>query len=341
MHEAALRGDWPSADARARGLGARLLRRSELEAFAGLDVRALADALARTGRFEPVSHPPSAASVEAAARRTAAAHLRLLARWGGGAALDVVHAEHDRRIVRAMLRGAATGAPAEARLAGLVPTPLLPERALAALAREPTAARVAAHLVVLGYPGATELVALASRAQPVAFEIDLALLHAYATRAIASARRGDRNLRDVVAWQLDTANVVTALALAAGPRDTTPEACFVDGGAIVSRDAFVRACTEPLPACVDELLSALAKTPLALALRASGGDAARFERASLAALATDQRRRARLDPLSSAPFVSFLLHLDAQSADVRRLAWSAALGAPAALVRGELVTPWS
>jgi hypothetical protein len=54
-----------------------------------------------------------------------------------------------------------------------------------------------------------------------------------------------------------------------------------------------------------------------------------------------QRRAARLDPLGSAPFVLFLLRLQAQSTDLRRLAWGAALGAPADLLRSELVTSWS
>jgi len=334
--------DAPTANARARGLATHLLRRDELEPLAGLDARALGAALARTGRLEPIAEPESAATIEAAARKTAALHLGTLARWAAGAALEVAHAEHDRRATRALLRGAIAGTPSERRLAGLVPTPHLPERALVAIAREPTASRVAAHLVVLAYPGAPELLALATRAHPVPFELDLALLHALAARLAAAAHAGDANLREIVAARLDAINAVTALTHAGGPRDAKADVSWVDGGARLARDDFERASSEPARAAsAGELARALGRSPLAAAMRASGGDPARFGRAAEAALLDGQRRRARLEPLSSAPVVWFLARLDAQCADVRRLAWGAALGAPAATIRAELATPWS
>jgi vacuolar-type H+-ATPase subunit C/Vma6 len=332
--------DAPTADARARGLATRLLSREELESLAGSDLRALTNALARGGRLEPIADA-SPASIEAAARRTAAKHLRVLSRWSAGPALEAFFAEQDRRIVRAMLRGASSGTPADERAAGLLPTPLLPERAIAALSREPTAARVAAHLVVLGYPGAARLGSLASRAHPVPFELDLALLRDFAERASRSARRGDRALRDFVAWILDTENAISALAIVASPRDVTAKECFVAGGTL-SEAAFLDACAaDSRIACAERLARGIATPALAKAVRESAGDPVRLERASLTACIEHQKRRARLDPLSSAPLLGFLLRLAAMNADVRRLAWGASLGAPAALVRTELAMPWS
>ncbi len=329
-----------TADARARGLSTRLFRREELEALAGLDVRALANALARSGRLEPIDGATPAA-IESAARRTAAKHLRVLSRWGSRPALEVFFAEQDRRNVCALLRGAVAGTPSDERAAGLVPTPLLPERAIVALAREPTAARVAAHLVVLGHPSASRILSLASRAQPVLFELDLALLRDFAERAERSARHGDRDLRDFVAWTLDTQNATFALELVASPRDVDPKDCFVEGGSI-EEAAFLDACaTDSEIACAEHLSRAIAMTSLARAVRDSGGDATRLERASLSACIDHARHRARLDPLSSAPLLGFLLRLVAMTSDLRRLAWGASLGAPAALVRSELATPWS
>jgi len=329
-----------TADARARGLATRLFSREELEALAGLDVRALANALARSGRLEPIENATPAA-IESAARRTAAKHLRVLSRWGSRPALEVFFAEQDRRNVRALLRGAVAGTPSDERAAGLVPTPLLPERAIVALAREPTAARVAAHLVVLGHPSAPRILELASRAQPVLFELDLALLRDFADRSARSARYGDRDLRDFVAWTIDTQNAISALELVASPRDVEAKGCFVSGGSMAEA-AFLDACAADSQfACADHLSRAIAMTSLARAVRDSGGDPARLERASLAACIDRARRQARLDPLSTAPLLGFLLRLVAMTADLRRLAWGASLGAPTALVRSELATPWS
>ncbi len=331
-----------SPPARARGLATHLATRAELEALAGADVEALAAALGRGGRFEPIAAPVSAASIEQSARRTAARHLGLLARWDAAPALEVFWADQERRALRALLRGAAASEPAEDRLAGLVPTPLLPERALAALAHEPTAARVAAHLVVLAYPGAGELAELASRAHPVLFELELALLRELAARLARASSSADANLRRVIAWKMDVTNAVTALTIAAGPRDVDAPACFLSGGRALGRDGFLDACAaDSRLECGDRLSRALGESPLAGIVREVAGDGGRLERRASSALLAAQGCAARIEPLSSAPLVEFLLLVEAQSLDVRRLAWGAALGAPASVVVSELVTPWS
>ncbi len=336
--------DLSTLDARARGLRTHLFRRAEIEQLAALDLRSLASALSRSGKLsDPIAEPITPAAIEAALRKTASHHLSVLSTWartGSSPALDVFYAEQDRRILRAMLRGAIQGAPTELRAAGLLPTPRLPERALAVLSHQPTAAGVAMHLVALRHPDADRLLALAARTQPVLFDLDLALLRGFAERSVASARAGDRNLRDVVAWRVDAANVETALAIAESPRDVAAQECFVEGGASVSRAAFAQACgTSTRVAAAESLGRSLAGRALGAVVRATGGDPRRFERASLAGLIAEQTKRSRTDPLSSAPLVSFLLRLEAQSVDLRRVAGGASLGAPASNLRLELVTP--
>ena len=215
--------DLPTLDARARGLAARLLSRAELEEMAGApNVAALARELERRGRsrFGPIAQPPTAAALESVARHAAARTLRILSVWAGSeSALDVFYADLDRRALRALLRGALQSAPADARLAGLLPTPRLPERALSALARQPTPAKVVAQLVLLGHPDADRLLPLAARTQPVLLDLERALVCSYAERSLRAARAGDRNLREVVRSRIDVCNMQMALALTGGPRD--------------------------------------------------------------------------------------------------------------------------
>lgn len=339
------RVDLPTACARARGLAVHLMPRRDLEALAELrDLPSLARALGAADRLaEPVAAPATPAAIEAAVRRAAARHLQRLGAWtGAAAALDLFHADQDRRSVRAMLRGALEGAPAEARLAGLLPTPRLPERALAELARQPSPAKVALHLVVLRHPYGDPLVTPSAAAHPVLLALEVALLRASANRLRAAARAGDRNLRAYGRARVDAANLEMALALAGSGAELDPAACFVEGGAALARAAYVAACRAATRAeAAARLARALAGSPLARVAAASAGDPARVDRDALAQAIAEQRRRARLDPLGSAPLLSFLLRLEAQSRDLRRIAWAASLGAPGAAVDPELVTPWS
>lgn len=337
--------DLPTLAARARGLRVHLLRRSDLETLAGAtDLASFARALVRTDAVpEGIPGAARVADVQAAVRRMATYHLRRLERWAGhGGALDLFYAEVERRALRSLLRGAIQGAPSEARLAGALPTPRLPERALRELARQPTAARVALQLVVLRHPDAGRLLPLVARAQPVLFELDLALVRGFAGRVLAACRAGDANLRTWGHGRIDLANVETALALASGPAELEPSACFVEGGEALPLQAFVDAARASSRAEAASMLArALRGTQLGETLRASQGDPVRLEREALARLLVDQRREARVDPLGSAPVVLFLLRLEAQTRDLLRMAWGASLGAPAAILAADLVTPWS
>jgi vacuolar-type H+-ATPase subunit C/Vma6 len=334
--------DLITVGARARGLGMRLFGRAELEDLAGPDLEGLARALARSARLEPIGTPVTVAAVESAVRRTAANHLHTLARWSGAdPVLEVFYAEEDRRSLRALVRGALEGAPSEARTFGLVPTPALPEGVLGALSREPTPGKVAAHLFVLGHPEGRRLLDATAGAHPVLLDLELALLRGLVWRTRRGARAGDANLVSYTRELVDVCNAQMALLLATGPRDVPVETCFVDGGRWLALDAFVRAAEGATIGEVAARLSrALADTPLAPALH-NVANAAALETAALRLALDRQRHAARLDPLGSAPLVRFLLRLRAQGMDLLRLAWGASLGAPATLVRAELVTPWS
>jgi vacuolar-type H+-ATPase subunit C/Vma6 len=337
--------DLPTLAVRARGLSSKLFPRAELEEMAGAgSPEALARELERRGRlFEPVSSPPTVAAIESAVRHSAAHLLRILSVWTGPhGALEVFYAEEDRRSLRALFRGALQAAPSEARLAGLLPTPWLPERALTTLARQPTPARLAAQLVLLHHPEAARLSTLAAKAQPVLLDLERALVQGLAERTLAAARAGDRNLCAVVRARIDVCNMQMALAFTAGPHDVEPATLFTAGGEALPRRAFLDACSATSAAAAsDRLVHLLAGTALEAPARVAGADPVRLEAAALDHALTWQRRVARIDPLGSAPLVSFLLRLQAQSADLRRLAWGASLGAPPALLRAGLVTPWT
>lgn len=330
---------------RARGLATHLLKRDALESLADApDLYSFARALARTGRLEPLGDAPDLAAIEQAVRRTAARHLRTLARWQEAApgVLDVFFASQDRRSLRAFLRGALQGAPAEARLAGLVPTPTLPERALTELAREPTPKGVVLHLVLLRHPDAARLLPLVAKAQPELFALEAALLRGWAARALDAAKRGDAVLRDYVTGAIDLGNAQDALLLSSGPRDVDAASCFVDGGRHLAKDAFVQVAQAPSrPAALELLRKALAGSTLDDVFPVGADDPAHVDRRFLALTLERLGRAARALPLGTAPLLRFLLALEAQGRDLRTLAWGVVLGAPPALRRQDLVTPWS
>jgi vacuolar-type H+-ATPase subunit C/Vma6 len=337
--------DFLAADARARGLGLRLFRRAELDRLAGApDVSSLVRTLGRSPQLaQPIEEPATVARIELAIRQTAARHLALLGKWDGAMpALTVFYAAQDRRALRAMLRGAIQGAPSDARLGGLLPTPDLPERALVLLARQPSPSKIAAHLVVLRHPYAERLSPVCVAAHPALLDLELALVRAFADRIGAAARQGDANLVAFARERIDVCNLQLALLFVAGPRDVDGSTCFVEGGRWLERRDFALACAEETRGAAGARLGrALAGSPLSSLDPSSEGDPARLEHAALVSALARQRAVARVDPLGSAPLLGFLLRLEAQSLDLLRVAWGASLGAPAELVRPELATPWN
>lgn len=328
--------------ARAKGLATHLLPRAALESLAEAgDVESLARGLRRLGAdIDPIGEAPNVIAIDAAAGRTAGRHLRTLTRWQRRpGALDVFAADQDRRALRALLRGALQGAPAVRRLDGLLPTSSLPQRALNLLAHQPSSRAVVKQLFWLGHPDALRLLPLVRPARPDLVAIEVALLQGFADRAVAAARR-DRHLRDFVWASLDLGNAQNALLLAGGPHDVMPGVCFVDGGKWLKRPRFIAAASDGLPDQALTLLrAALAQSPFASSLPVVASEAARIERHFLVSAIGRFRDVARREPLSSAALLWVLLRLEAQTRDLRALAWGAALGTPPGLLRQALVTP--
>ncbi len=331
--------------ARSRGVGTRLLSRDALESLAeAADLSAFTRGLARLGaQIEPMGDAPDLGAIEQAAGRTAARHVRTLLRWQQRhpGVLDVFLADQDRRSLRALLRGALQGAPAAARLAGLVPTPVLPMAALTALAAQPSPSAVVAHLVAIGYPDAVRLVPLVAKAQPELFPLEVALLRGLAARVGAAVGRGDATLRDFVRERIDLGNIQNALLLAGAPRDVDPVDAFVEGGQWLAKEAFVAgASAVSRQVGLATMRAALAGSPIASALPAVADDLSGLERAVFSLTMARLAREARVEPLGTAPLLRVLLGIEAQGRDLRALAWGITLGTPPALRRQELVTPW-
>lgn len=325
---------WDDLNARARGLGAHFLTRTQLETLAREpDMPALAAALRHygvlTAAFTEVPRPEE---LELAIRRWAATALRILARWAGprSAALPFVFDDEDRRSLRAIFRGAVQRAPAEGRLAGLIPTPTLPERALEALASAPTAAAASALLAAWHHPLAPAVAPASAAAQPDLFALESALSQALAVRAReAAARAHSRALRTAVREAIDLDNVRTAMLLTTIRRDVVARDQFLPGGARVSIAVFGEAVATGEPhAAGARLAVALSGTPYADLFVGQLADPDLFDDEVLRRRLRDLARRARRDPVGPLPLLWFALRLRAQLLDLQRIIWTVALGAP-------------
>jgi len=330
--------------ARAKGLARHLIGREALETLAEADhFGDFVHRLSHLGAaIDPIGEPADIFAVERAVGRTTGRYLRTLYRWQEQTpgVLDVFAARQDHRSLRALLRGAAQGAPAEARLEGLLPTPSLPRLALADLARRASPAEVVHQLVPLAHPDAPRLLPLVRKTHPDLLAIDVAMRQGFAERAGRAAAGGDEHLRDFVSTFIDMGNAETAILIAREGRDAAPLDFFVRGGRWLTARAFASAACAGSPQRASMTMApALAGSPLASLLSPGAGDVASLDRAFLTSALNRLTHAARIDPLSSAPLLRVLLMLEAQQRDLRNLAWGAVLGTPASLRRQQLVTP--
>jgi len=333
---------WDDVNARARGLSTHLVPAAQLQLLtrAG-DVGALTTELRRLGF--PVSGEGAAtpAELELAVRRWAAAALAILGRWAGSRVetLAVIYEDEDRKSLRAIFRGAAGGAPAEARLSGLIPTPTLPERALEELARQPSVAAVVTLLLVWRNPYGIALAGVSRTPQPDPFAIDLELDRTFGARALSAARHGGSELFSFVLQTVDVTNAVTGVMLASAGKDFTPKDAFLPGGERVSIVAFEEAVAAGGPGQAGvRLARAFAPSPLAAAFRELASDPAALEDELLRMRVRQLAAATRRSPLGPAPVLWFALRLRAQVIDLQRIVWGAALAAPPAALAAALVT---
>lgn len=335
--------DWSDVVARARGLSGRLLGRDRLiEASHARDLPMIAERLARSAypeigeeaRQDPVV-------LERQLRRAAGERLGLLARWSAGRLplLAPLYEEEDCRSIRAIARGVIAGAPVEQRLSGLVPTPSLPAAALGELARQPNVSQVAALLTAWSHPYGSALLAEASRQQPDAFRIELALERRYAERAVTAARSAGRSLLRHVQLRIDLENAWTALALAERAVDYEPAELFVPCGDLLTVELFRRCARQDGAEGARALL--LRSLPGTVVARVVGADVARWEQedSALREAVALARRESRTDPLSVGAILQYVLRLRAEMRDLGRIVWGVALDIPRMLLARSLVTP--
>ena len=327
---------------RARGLAAHCLSREALERLAEAgDVSAFARSLARLGSsIEPIGEPPDVFAVERAISRTANRHFRTMCPWQeqSPGALDVFAAYQDRRSLRAIMRGAVEGRSPHARLEGLFATPSLLQPVLAVLADQTSPVDVIRQLLRLGHADAARLMAVVRTGPADLLAIDVALLAAFAARARTAAARADHSVAEFVTTMIDTVNAQNAIVIAGEPRDLDPADLFVNGGRWLSLAVFISAATGSSQQAVTTLARTLSRSPLAPLLPVVSSDVINLDRVFLSTMLKRFTRVCRVDPLSYAPLLRALLLIDAQSRDLRMLAWGAALGTPVPVRRQQLLT---
>jgi vacuolar-type H+-ATPase subunit C/Vma6 len=334
-----VRPPWDDVNARARGLAGHLVAASVIDELAEVpDLAGFTRALRATGLIGAEATVQSPLELELALRRTAARQFNIMIRWLDQRLplLRVVIEDEDRRSVRAVVRGAAAGAAAEARLAGLVPTPSLPERLLEELARQPRPEDIAALLAAWRHPFGSAALAAAKGQHPDLSRFELEVDRAFATRAAAGARHGGPLLRAFVAETIDYANLHAAMVLAGGETEQPAGPAFLAGGRRLTREAFLAAAAMDSQRAAEHLATSFGP-PEADIIRRYSRDAAALERELLALRIHRLRSLARRDPLGPAPLLRFFLRLRAQAMNLRVLLWGAALRAPAAVRRERLV----
>jgi vacuolar-type H+-ATPase subunit C/Vma6 len=332
---------WEDVATRVRGMAPRLLDRTQLDGLArASDLHELAAGLRALGFLVATDGAVTPEALELAVRRAAAGALAIIARWAAGrtALLGVIYEDEDRRSMRNLLRGAVQGAPPEERLAGLLATPALPERALNELARLATPREIAALLTAWGNPYGSALAGAAAAAQPDLLALESQVIRTFAERARRHAR-GARSglLNDFVRDTLDLENARTALVLATAEPEIAAEAAFVAGGRRLSLPVFLGAiktrdiapAARAIAAAFDSGKPQRGSVADAFARLGSGAGApGGLEEQLLRARSAALQRHARRDPAGIATILAFVCDLRVQALALDRIIWGVALNAP-------------
>jgi hypothetical protein len=302
--------------ARARGLATRLVSRERVHELARLPgTGALLHDLVALGYpvgapTEPLESPEAA--IDAALSRGELRRLGILSRWveSWPELAAVLLLEHERRTLRAVLRGAACRD--------------LRER-IGVLARRQ-------------HPCAVALAAAYRRRGADPMALDLAASRALVERARRATRSADSRLRAWVAEEVDLENAWTLLLLGGGSGPAAAREAFLEGGARLIEQRFEKLARER-----DEaqrragLAKAFSGSPLARAFDDPTVPSSALEMRVLGERLAAQRRAARVDPLSSAPILAFSLALRAEVADLRRIHWGIVQGLSPDAIERELV----
>lgn len=320
---------WGDLIVRARGLSGQLLLPAQYAPLCACSrIPALAVQLATLRVVPPAAAGPDADvhGLELALRRRAGARLRILAHWAGARADDVapLFDDEDRRSLRTLLRGAVAGVDPDVRLAALVPTPSLPLRALAQLARSGDVASIGAQLLAWRHPFGSAIAEEARRKRPDLLQLEMALTRAFAERSRQAS--GDPAMRLFVRRIIDLENLWAALLLSEHPADVDGLSVFVSGGALVTADDLGFAIgTRSRAALIERLSPRVSNTPLGVVLTDGPRPA---EDAVLDLLVAEFHALARLEPLGLAPVVLFVLRQRSELRTLMRILWSVSLGVP-------------
>lgn len=332
---------WTDVISRVRGLSSRLLGRVELERLAtSRDLGCMAAELA-TSAYSPavdVEGPLTAVAIDRGTRRVAGERLTTIANWAGerGELLSPVFEDEDRRNLRALTRCIAAQVPVEQRLAGLLPTPALPSPALEQLALAARLREFAATLTSWGNTYGRVILAESLRPQPDLFLMQLALDREFARRTLDAALHAGEPLRGYVRLQIDVENARTALAAAAGTLEHDPQSLFIAGGDAITPELFRSLATSTESEARARLSRVVAGTVLA-PIAPEGRDDG--DAALLTALLRDMHRTVRLDPVSLAVVLEYVLRLRAELQDLSRVIWGIAMQLPRRRIIAKLVTP--
>jgi vacuolar-type H+-ATPase subunit C/Vma6 len=302
--------------ARARGLTTTIASADVLASIdRARDAGELAAALARADLH--VATPLSADAIDHMASGRIARDLTILARWSD--AIAPLELDEDRRSLRALVRGLASGAPTTSRLWATIPTARLPARELAELAALPTIEQLAAALARRHHPLAPALGGARSQVDPLQLELRL-------TRQFAElARARDLALRVYLAQLIDAENAGAALLLAARGAGIDVDRAFIPGGSRIAPAVFAAAPGVSIDTVRARLATALAGTPLAAALFQPASAA--LEEAALDWQLETQAHLRRTDPLGLAAAIHAVLLRRNEARHLRRAAWRIAMGA--------------
>lgn len=328
-------------NARARGLGTRLLSQEELSRLTRARSLFSLQREMRGLGLVGTEAPATPGALEAAIRGRAAHLMAILSRWcndGRRPVFAVILEDEERRAIQMILRGADQGAAAEARMSGIVPTANLSERALGALAAQPTMADVVRMLVLWDHPFGRALIGVTAGARPSLFETEIELQRAFAERASLRARQGGPELVAYVEQLVDLTNLWTALLHFPERAPELAQVMFIEGGRAIDRPLFDDLCNaERLEHAQDLAARTFRGSPIGTALTGDARPLSSLESAVLEAQIAEQKRHARTRPQSAAPLIAFSLQLRAEVLNLRRIIWGVALEAPAPLVQSEMV----
>ncbi|MFN2316585.1 MAG: V-type ATPase subunit [Gemmatimonadales bacterium] len=334
---------WDDVNARARGLGTRLLTAPQVRALATLgDVQDVGERLARHGYG--VAELGPLVTVEGLDRlvgRVAGARMALLARWLGPRTRWVrgVFEAADRDALRALVRGIAQGAMPATMLRGLTPTPMLPEQLLESLAQSPSLEVLGRRLARAGHPYHPVFRREANAtAKNEVLRLELGLRRCFAERAREGARRGGKAVRRLATEVVDHENLTALLLEDAWGVEIGPDDLFIRGGRILFRERFMAIAAQPdAEDRRTSLRMAFRRTITGTMLADPGLNVAGLELGMRRGRLRAARQAMRTDPLGVWVLVWVALRIEAEAYNLRRILRGLSLGAPVGAMHDGLV----